>query len=281
MSTSNVRLNDESELNGGTIVELFNGLGHDHEAAIESASEFETVGAWKNHQSLKAAVTGAAAGMIPGVHWVLMGVDLTYLIHLMATTSWGVGEIHGCTVEPKEDLAIILGYWSHAFGPEELPNAILIGTPTGLSAGVLAMQAPDVATKVGGKVVGKEMTKPAVKCGTKAFEKASLALVKKVAGKGGVIGGIGAGVAGAAGSQQIGGKISAKISSKIMAKVSGKVAGKIGTKVAAKAGAGIIPFVGGVVGGTINVYFVRSITRAADDYYAEKRRIETDGPTLD
>jgi uncharacterized protein (DUF697 family) len=66
-----------------------------------------------------------------------------------------------------------------------------------------------------------------------------------------------------------------------MAKVSGKVAGKIGTKVAAKAGAGIIPFVGGVVGGTINVYFVRSITRAADDYYAEKRRIETDGPTLD
>ncbi len=80
-----------------------------------------------------------------------------------------------------------------------------------------------------------------------------------------------------------GGKVAVKLISKHLAtgagllvgkKLGGKVGAKIGAKFAAKFGAklgtGFIPFLGPVVGGGINAYFVNEIADAANDFYRWK-----------
>jgi len=82
---------------------------------------------------------------------------------------------------------------------------------------------------------------------------------------------------------KVGGKAAVKLISKHLAtgagllvgkKLGGKLGAKIGTKFAAKfgakLGAGFIPFLGPIVGGGINLYFVNEIADAANDFYRWK-----------
>jgi len=82
---------------------------------------------------------------------------------------------------------------------------------------------------------------------------------------------------------KVGGKFGAKLIAKELAKGAGlligkKIGGKLGAKLGVKFGAkmggkavaGFIPFLGAVVGGGINVYFISEIANAADEYYEQK-----------
>jgi hypothetical protein len=60
------------------------------------------------------------------------------------------------------------------------------------------------------------------------------------------------------------------VGKKLGGKVGAKVAAKFGAKLAAKAGGGFIPFIGAVIGGGINLYFISSISESARDWYAFK-----------
>lgn len=92
---------------------------------------------------------------------------------------------------------------------------------------------------------------------------------------------------------KVGGKQISKLLAKVVCKQAGllagrKMAGKVGAKIAARFGVklggkmatGFIPFLGAAAGAGINLWFITSISAAAEEWYRMKVSIET-GPNTD
>ncbi|NJL28625.1 MAG: hypothetical protein HC897_12415 [Thermoanaerobaculia bacterium] len=228
------------------VLNAFEAIAGDPTAAISAAKQHSSIDTWVNAQSLQVGTSGALALAIPGLHLVGLAADLTFLMHKLAYTCWGIGELKGCVVLGKEDFANILAIWAGAITPGELDRkaiskasfqtALLAGggTVAGLSVAAIAanLTGKQIAT-MGGQIAGSLLARK---------------VVAKTASKGSAV------FAG-----RVGGKLGAKIAGKLAAKFTGKLG--------AKAFAGVIPLIGPAVGAGVNVYFIRDITKSACAYY--------------
>lgn len=230
------------------IVNAFDVMGGDSSAAASAAKNFSSVGSWVTWQATQTAMVGAAAMAVPGAHVPALVVDVAFLMHKLAYCSWGVGSVLGCTPYGKADFEIILGHWCGAIEDDVLPAAIATSIAGGSLAAVIALQGTSVVI---GQLAGKSV------------ELAATMLLEKV---------------GAKGSAKAVGKVLGKVTGKVAGKLSDKIAAKLvtkfGGKLSGKALSGFIPFVGPIVGGSINIIFVRSIAHSAEKYYRERKKFD-------
>lgn len=223
-------------MNSSIITDAFDVMGGDPSNAVSAAKNFSSVNSWTAWQASQAAVAGAGALAVPGAHVPAMVADVAFLMHKMAYCSWGIGGIYDCSVEGKPDFAIILAHWAGEVSEDALGGAIVTGTVAGSMA---LAGSPAVVGKLLGKGVGLGVTELTAKAGLKAS------------------------------SKTIG-----KVSGKLVEKAAAKLATKIGTKISAKGIAGFVPIIGPAVGGSVNVYFVKSISNSAEAFYSKKWQIE-------
>jgi hypothetical protein len=228
------------------IIEAFDALGGDPSEAVESASSYASTDSWINVQAAQVGVAGATAMAIPGMHLIGMAADMAFLMHKLAYTCWGIGEIKKCVVLGKDDFANILALWSGAASLAELDRRAISkaafetaaiaggGTVAGLSvAAIAANLTGQQIAMFGGQVAGSLLAK---KAAVKTASKASVVMAGRMGSK-------------------LGGKLASK------------VAAKFSTKLGAKAFSGIIPLIGPAVGAGVNVYFIRNIAKSAIRYY--------------
>lgn len=233
-------------VSSSVVIDAFDALGGDPTSAVAAAATYSSVDSWVNSQSAQVGATGGAAMAIPGLHLLGMAADLAFLMHKLAYTCWGIGELKGCVVLGKDDFSSILALWSGAASLHELDRraiskasleaAVLAGggTVAGLSVAAIAahMTGQQIAM-IGGQVAGSLLAK---KAAAKTVGKTAVVMAGRMGGK-------------------LGGKLASK------------VAAKFTTKLGAKAFAGIIPFIGPAVGAGINVYFLQDIAKSAASYY--------------
>lgn len=270
--TGNSGADDSNDITSSHIVTAFATLGGvDPSPAIESAKRFKTVKGWREFQMTQAGLAGAAAMAIPVAHLPAMALDVTFLIHKMAYCAWGIGAIHGATVEAKEDMALILALWSGAVKEETLPEYIAFGTQAGaFGLGVAGASYIAVKGAGGGAALAGKMTSKGVSAFSKGLMKAMIA---KGATKGGAAG---MALKLGGGASYIAGKgFLAPMADHLVQKAAAKIAAKIGAKISSKAVLGFVPLVGPVAGAAINGYFVSSLAKSADKYYTVKKQVET------
>lgn len=238
----------QAQITPQVIVDAFDFMGGDPSTAIESAGNYSSIEEWKAWQAGQAALVGAAAMAIPVAHIPLIVVDVAFLLHKMAYCCWGIGSLHGCEIESKEDFSVILGLYTGV-----VTEDVLIAS---VGTGSLAL--------VGGQIANM---------GLPAF-------IGKLTGKGASMGAktIGAKVGGKAAGKVIAASapLISQVSGKVAEKITAKVAAKAATKAALKASsdfiAGFAPFLGALVAGGVNTYFVLSIADSADVYYRTKSK---------
>ena len=230
-------------MDAAVVVNAFDALGGDPDAAVRAARTYPTIGRWKAAQAAQTGAAGAAAAAVPLLHLPAMAADVAFLLHKMAFCSWGVGGLLGARVDGKDDFALILGVWSGDLQETELPAAVITGT----AAGYMALQVSQhgataaigqLAGQVGGAVFSAAGNKAAAKVGSKAL-----------------------------------GKSAGKVGAKISAKLAQKMVTKIGPKLAAKGVSGFLPVLGPVVSGGVNAYFTKDIADSAETYYRAKDRL--------
>lgn len=217
-------------------------------ARASRRAESFSINGWKLFQAAQAGAVGAVAAapgaVVFGSHIPLIAFDVYCLLHKMAYCCWGIGSIRKCDLE-QEDFPIILGIYTGVITEAALAasvgagviyagqTAINIGLPTFIAkaAGVGAGEATRaLGMKMGGKVIGKAIA-------------ASAPLVELVSGK---------------------------LAEKFAVKIGAKLAVKSFFKSVTSSVAGFVPFIGSVVAGGVNIYFVVSIADAADTYYERK-----------
>ena len=230
------------EVTGSIIVNAFNQLGGNYEEAVTRAKGFSSVDSWVAWQASQAAAVGATAAAIPGAHLATLSADIAILIHKMAWCSWGIGGAMGCDVEGKLDLALILGLWSGSIKKEDVETMLVSGMVLGgaLATAATVTSSPALAAKIAAKTAEFGTTVLAQKLG-----------LKTVAGSLGQVSGFMA--------QQLMEHFATKIAAKIV---------KVG---ATRALLGFVPLIGPIVGGTINIIFVRAIAESAKTYYQLKK----------
>ena len=150
-----------------------------------------------------------------------------------------------------DDFALILALWSGELQETELPvvltTALLSG---GLAVGVSQFGVAGLVGKAAGETA----------------KAATIAVGQKLGAKGGVKGGV---------------KGAGKLAGKIAEKAATKIATKFTVKLTAKGVAGFLPFVGPIIGGGINAYFVKDIADSANIYYAAKKASSADCPPFE
>jgi hypothetical protein len=103
------------------IVNAFTLLSDDSkEAASKAKRGYSSVEDWRNSQAWQAAIAGGGSSLIPVAHLATGVAETLYLLHKMAWCAWGIGGLHNCVVEGKEDLLYILGLWSHAISESQI-----------------------------------------------------------------------------------------------------------------------------------------------------------------
>lgn len=219
------------------LIEVFDTLGGDPSLAIGAAQNYSSIGFWVASQAAQAATTGAIAVAIPFAHLPALAVDVAFLLHKMCFCSWGIGALHGCTVDGKEDFAIILRLWAGDLQETELPVVLSTAAVSGLLAVGIAQYG--VAGLVG-------------KAAAEAAKAATIAAGQKIGAKGAA-------------------KAAGKLTGKIGEKAASKIAAKFVSKFKTKSIAGFLPLIGPVLGGGINAYFVKDIADSAGVYYAAKK----------
>jgi hypothetical protein len=238
-------------MESNVIVEAFDALGGDPSEAIAASREFQSTRSWIAWQSGQVAAAGAAATAIPGIHALAIPADLAFLLHKVAYCSWGIGALHRCDIEGKDDLAVVLALWGGAVSDEDLATVVKAAAAgeTG-AAGAIGIAAAGVA-------------------GTGA---ATLAVANpKLAAKGlGLFGPMVAkkalGVAVPAGTVPAG--------QWLVTKVAPKLAPKFAAKVSTKGVAGFVPLLGPLVSASVNAYVVGHTGEVAERYYSHKRQFQ-------
>jgi uncharacterized protein (DUF697 family) len=229
-------------LTGEAIVNTFKTLGGNSAEAERKAKEFSSVDSWVTWQATQAAVVGGTAAAIPGAHLVTMAADIAILMHKMAWCSWGVGSVMGCEIEGDLDLALILGLWSGSITKEDVETMLVGGVVLGgaLATAMTVSSSPALAAKIAAKTASFGTTVMAQKLGLKM-------------------------IAGPLGS------VSGFVAQNLMQQFAAKIAVKIGKVAASRVFLGFVPFIGPIVGGTINAIFVNAIAGSARTYYELKK----------
>jgi hypothetical protein len=228
-------------ITANVVVDAFDAMGGDPRSAVKSARSFPSISGWTAWQVTQAAVVGGIAMAIPVAHVPALVLDVALLIHKMAYCCWGIGSIHRCRVDGKDDIALIMAYWAKDLKETELSALI----STGLVGTAITASGPAFVSTVAGMAASEFGTA----AGIGLFSKVGLKGVAKPAGKA-----VGA------------------VAGKAMSKAAAKIAAKIGAKFAVKGCMGLVPFVGPLVGAGVNGYFVKDIADAADFYYKTKKQ---------
>lgn len=233
---------------GDLVLKAFDSMGGDPREALAAAVSFNSTSGWIRGQAAQAAVVGAGTMIIPGVHLLAFGLDLTMVMHKIAYTTWGVGRLLNCPVEGKLDLALVLATWTNTIDDAALAAAAAAG------AGGMYLD--------GFPVVGPAAFLATLISGVSG-EPAETVLARL-----GAVGGL---VAGGKTADFLVGKAAEHslpfYGKKVMTKISAKVAAKMATATAGK----LIPIVGAVVAATVNAIIIRSVGAAAERYYTAKR----------
>jgi len=98
------------------IIIAFDDLGGNPQSAIEDAKQHDSLQSWTNQELALAGLAGGAEMAIPGLHTLTIPAGIAYLIHKMATISWGIGAIKGAYVietAQHSDLRNILTLWAN------------------------------------------------------------------------------------------------------------------------------------------------------------------------
>jgi hypothetical protein len=143
---------------GGSLVSrAFDKLDDDTTDAERMAADFLTTRGFIHVQAVKTFVTGSITGL---VGFILLPLDLYYLIKSMAYTCWGVGAIMDCQLDGKLDFALILALWTGEMEPHEVRHKY-------------SEQATDYRSNSGAtkKVTTKGTIKISAKLATKIFLK--------------------------------------------------------------------------------------------------------------
>ena len=80
------------------ITSAFEELGGDANQAVEAARHHSRVDDWVQQETAKIAVAGGVEMAIPGIHALTIPAGITFLLHKMATISWGIGAIKGAYI---------------------------------------------------------------------------------------------------------------------------------------------------------------------------------------
>ena len=99
------------------IIIAFDELGGDPQRAVESALRQPSIEDWVKQETAKIAIAGGAEMIIPGIHGLTIPAGISYLIHKMASISWGIGAMKGAYIVETErysDLRNILTLWANA-----------------------------------------------------------------------------------------------------------------------------------------------------------------------
>ncbi|WP_436763464.1 hypothetical protein [Streptosporangium sp. V21-05] len=224
----------------------FTAVAIDPDMARNAARNYSSVSTWTASQATQTALVGAGALIVPGVHILGMGVDLTMVLHKMGWTTWGVGQLVGADLEGKLDLALTLGIWSGVVTDDMIAAAVIAA-----GAGVL--------------VKGIMVTGPAVFMASIASKIAG-ASVAAILAEMGVSKGVAKGMGKVAG--KLAGPAATNLANKIVAKLSPKAAAVLAGGTAGKA----IPIVGALIGAGVNVWIINSISSSAEKYYRAKAR---------
>lgn len=98
------------------IIIAFDDLGGNPLTAIVDAKEHDSLQSWTNQELAIAGLAGGAEMAIPGLHTLTIPAGIAYLIHKMATISWGIGALKGAYVietAQHSDLRNILTLWAN------------------------------------------------------------------------------------------------------------------------------------------------------------------------
>jgi hypothetical protein len=99
------------------ITSAFEELGGEPNNVVEAARHHSRVDDWVQQETAKIAVAGGVEMAIPGLHALTIPAGITFLLHKMATISWGIGAIRGAyVVETAQysDLRNILTLWANS-----------------------------------------------------------------------------------------------------------------------------------------------------------------------
>lgn len=99
------------------ITSAFDELGGDPNSAVQAALRHNRVDDWVQQETAKIAVAGGVEMAVPGLHALTIPAGITFLLHKMATISWGIGALKGAyIVETAQysDLRNILTLWANS-----------------------------------------------------------------------------------------------------------------------------------------------------------------------
>jgi hypothetical protein len=94
----------------------FDQLGGEPSDAVRNALYQRTVGDWMRQETTKSAFIGGAEMAIPGLHLLTIPAGISYLLHKMASISWGIGALRRATIIETahySDLRNILSIWAN------------------------------------------------------------------------------------------------------------------------------------------------------------------------
>ncbi|MCS6837114.1 MAG: hypothetical protein NZ750_13990 [Anaerolineae bacterium] len=98
------------------IVSAFDHLGGEPLEAVRQALYQRTVGDWVRQETTTTALIGGAEMAIPGLHALTIPAGITFLLHKMATITWGIGALRrAAIVETAQlsDLRNVLTIWGN------------------------------------------------------------------------------------------------------------------------------------------------------------------------
>jgi len=256
------------------IMTAFDDLGGDPLQAVKSAKGQVTVEGWVQQETAKIALAGGAEMIIPGLHSLTIPAGITYLLHKMATISWGIAALNNALViETSEysDLRNILTLWAEG----SYYNATILDYQA-IPIDTLAYAVTDEGYQKLVTTFDAELMQNDVTLRTKqtilsianayAGDERSFKIVESVAGYA-----TAREIQKAAEARGVQGMTNREDdftpSRRISARLATRLAARIGMRIPAKMVVGWIPIAGAVVNAFLNAQTLRSMSEAAIRYY--------------
>ena len=101
------------------IIATFEDFGGNPQNAIDSARHHSSIDSWVQQETTKVVISGAGEMVIPGLHALTIPAGITYLIHKMASLTWGIGFLSRAYILEDayaSDLRNILMLWAEGEG---------------------------------------------------------------------------------------------------------------------------------------------------------------------
>lgn len=227
------------------LISAFQHLASDPANAVSYAKDYN-LEAFIIEQKTLVAGSGAAANLIPGAHLAAMVADLVFLLNRMSFCAWGIGAINDCKVFGITDFEQILYLWCGEHADWDNFSAISLNLASTIE-NVAAFDPKEMdAHAYYNQVANLYSTGESLSSAIKNINQyqGSKGLKKKLARK----------------------KV-VKFSSKLATKLSVKLTNKLG----AKAISGVVPIIGSLVGGGVNVWIMNGLAEASISYYHQAK----------